>query len=218
MTAAIDAQPLSTQLKTATAQAHEDAEHSAFMTELIGGGLGAPEFIAYQEQSWLFYTALEQAAHAVADGPRAGRIVDPRLDRADRLDHDLTVLHGSAQWKETLAALPATQRYVDRLHDIAAAGDEIALLAHHYVRYLGDLSGGQVIARMMQRHYDIPADALTFYDFSQVGKLKPYKDSYRDHLNELTLSDEERDRLLAEARWAFHANMDVFADLAAHNR
>ena len=59
------------------------------------------------------------------------------------------------------------------------------VIAHHYTRYLGDLSGGQAIGALMGRHYGIPASALTIWDFTELGKTKPYKDSYRLRLNDI---------------------------------
>ena len=78
MTTATDTrESLSAALKTSTAEAHDKAEHSVFMDDLLAGKLSVADFIALQEQSWLFYSALEDAARAVADHPLASGIVDP---------------------------------------------------------------------------------------------------------------------------------------------
>lgn len=87
-------------------------------------------------------------------------------------------------------------------------------MAHHYVRYLGDLSGGQVVATHVRRHYGL-TDGLTFYDFTEVGKPKPYKDDYRAALDGLPLTSDQRGSVLAEAVEAFRANQAVFAELAS---
>lgn len=208
-----DTMPLSQALKIHTAQAHEDAETSSFMTQLLRGDLGTVEFTRLQEQSWLFYSALEAAARACGSDPRAGQILDPRLERTGALAHDLDVLHGDAHWRDTLQPTPATAVYLKRFEDIAGEADFPRLLAHHYVRYLGDLSGGQIIARMMSTHYGIGEDALTFYRFDELGKLKPYRDSYREALDGLPFTEEERLRLVGEASDAFVFNQKVFASL-----
>ncbi|APT85147.1 heme oxygenase (biliverdin-producing) [Corynebacterium aquilae] len=201
---------LSVELKTSTAAAHERAEHSTFMDELLGGRLGVADFIALQEQSWLFYTALENAARAVADDPIAADVVDAKLERVPALEADLDHLHGTTEWRNNVTALPATAEYVARLNEIAETKDAARLVAHHYVRYLGDLSGGQVIGRMMQRHYDVADDAVSFYRFAEIPKVKPYKDDYRAKLDALPLSDSDRERLLAEATDAFLYNLNLF--------
>lgn len=204
--------PLSVELKSATAQAHEQAEHSEFMTQLMEGKLDVAAFTALQQQSWLFYTALEEAADAVRATGFATDLLDPALNRREVLAHDLKQLCG-AGWQEQIVALPATQEYITRLEEIRDSADGPRLLAHHYVRYLGDLSGGQVIARMMQRHYQLGEEALTFYSFTGIGKLKPYKDAYRTKLDNLELDESERQRLVAEASDAFRFNYNLFAQL-----
>lgn len=204
---------LSQALKIHTAEAHQEAETASFMTQLLRGDLGTSEFIRLQEQSWLFYTALETAARACGSDPRAGQILDPRLERTDALAYDLDVLHGHTHWRGNIHPTPATAAYVQRLDEVAGTGDFPRLLAHHYVRYLGDLSGGQIIARMMTTHYGIGEDALTFYRFNDLGKLKPYRDSYRAALDRLTFTGEERGGLLREASDAFAFNQNVFASL-----
>lgn len=209
MTTALTA-PLSQALRTSTAAAHEQAEHSTFMDELLKGNLGVEEFIVLQEQSWLFYSALEEAARAVAQDPIAADIVDPALERVPSLESDLDALHGSTEWRDNVTMLPATEAYVRRLQEIGESKDTARLIAHHYVRYLGDLSGGQVIGRMMQRHYGVSEDAVTFYRFTDIPKVKPYKDNYRAALDALPLSEEDRERLLNEAAEAFLFNLNLF--------
>src|SRR5699024_7772612 len=89
------------------------------------------------------------------------------------------------------------------------------MLANHYVRYLGDLSGGQAIARLVERHYEVDADGLGFYRFAGIPKRKPYKDRYRAALDSLEIDAGTRSRILAAAVESFELNGRVFADLAA---
>ncbi|MCK7641860.1 biliverdin-producing heme oxygenase [Corynebacterium sp. P6145] len=210
--------PLSKALKSSTADAHKSAEYSTFTQDLMAGKLTVADFIALQEQSWLFYRALENAARAVADDPIAAAIVDPALERVPSIEADLDALHGTTDWREKVTALPATEAYVASLNEIADDADAPGLIAHHYVRYLGDLSGGQVIARMMQRHYGLGPEVLSFYRFAGIPKVKPYKDSYRAALDSLPLEASDRERLLDEACAAFLFNFNLFADLGRTSR
>ena len=205
---------LSEELRTHTAQAHEEAEHSTFMNDLLTGKLDAQAFIKLQEQSWLFYTALEAAARACAEDSRAAGLLDSRLERKEALEADLDKLHQNTAWRDNVTATAATASYVERLESIEAEKNFPRLVAHHYVRYLGDLSGGQVIARMVTREYGVADESLSFYRFEDLGKLKPYKDNYRAELDALALTAEERAALLDEASDAFRFNQRVFQALA----
>ncbi|ATV79590.1 Heme oxygenase [Corynebacterium pseudotuberculosis] len=200
---------LAAELKESTAKAHSDAEHSSFMSDLIEGRLDAEAFIRLQEQAWLIYNALEEAADVVRAEGFATDILDPLLNRSEILAQDINNFHGDDQWQNDLIASPAVRDYVTRLNQIRDEANGPALVAHHYVRYLGDLSGGQIIARMMGRHYGVEEESLQFYSFKGIDKLKVYKDNYRKNLDDLLLSADEVDQMLEEASAAFTYNQRV---------
>lgn len=210
---------LSRRLKEETATAHERAEHSTFIVDLMGGALNIPAFITLQQQALVFYTAIEKAVEALQSDPRVAKIADRRLDRVPALQADLAAL-GAENDVEAIEALPATAAYVAALEEVTAEGDAAGLIAHHYVRYLGDLSGGQIIARKMTQLYGVESGALAFYAFPELGKLKPYKDHYRENLDALQtfLTEEEQDHMVAVAGKAFLHNMAVFADLGKEHQ
>ena len=54
----------------------------------------------------------------------------------------------------------------------------VRYLAHHYARYLGDLSGGQAVAVLMARHYGATPEQLCFYDFAELGSVVDAKREY----------------------------------------
>ena len=109
--------------------------------------------------------------------------------------------------------LPATAAYVARIH--AAAASKARLVAHHYVRYLGDLSGGQIIASLMRRHYGVADEALTFYAFEGLGSKGGFKTTYRRILDELFVDRAFFDETVDEARAAYECNRRMFAALGA---
>ena len=50
-------------------------------------------------------------------------------------------------------------------------------VAHHYTRYLGDLSGGQAIGRLMKRHFGFETNGILFYLFDQIADPKAFKET-----------------------------------------
>lgn len=202
--------PLSVALREETAHAHENAEGSAFMQRLMSGQLSAEAAADLSGQLWFVYESLEHAVRSVAHTPIAGAVADPRLERRFALEADLAALVGS-DWREKIRILPATASYVARLEEVSGSAAEV--VAHHYVRYLGDISGGQVIAARLGTLYDIEPDALNFYDFSAIGKIPPYRKGYRERLDSLMLTAEQCEALLSEAQRAFAFNSGIFAEL-----
>ena len=116
-------------------------------------------------------------------------------------------------WAERITIHPATERYVARLREVGTSLPAYA--AHAYTRYLGDLSGGQIIKRMMERHYGLGPDGLAFYTFDEIPKSKPFKDVYRERLDALDLTDAQLAETVAEAKRAFRLNSALFAELGA---
>lgn len=200
---------LSQRLREETAAAHADAEHSTFMADLLAGTPDVSAFIALQEQSLMFYTAIEAATEEMRADARVAPIADARLARAPRLEADLATLGSTPAPR----ALPSTTQYVTELERIRDEVDAPALIAHHYVRYLGDLSGGQIISRRMQQNYGLGERALSFYRFEGIEKLKPFKDNYRAALDALELTPAESDAVITHAKRAFGFNQRVFRDL-----
>lgn len=203
------AEPLSAALQRHTAAAHERAENSGFVSRLLGGESGPDELVALLAQSLPVYEALENAVARHTADPRIAPILDSRLDRAKSLRADLGV-HRLAG-RHVPGPLPATEDYMAELEN--SADDPASLVGHHYVRYLGDLSGGQIIARLVRRHYGLE-DGLTFYDFD-IPKPKTYKDGYRAALDALPLDERGRRAALDAAVRAFELNSAVFAGLDA---
>ncbi|MDY6049472.1 MAG: biliverdin-producing heme oxygenase [Corynebacterium sp.] len=205
--------PLAAALKEATAQAHTTAEHSRFMGRLMAGELDTDHVIALTEQLHYLYTALEEAIARVQHDPRIAAVYNPALERSAALAHDLAALRGP-QWESEIAdPLPATVNYRLHLTSLGTHGQAHLLTAHHYVRYLGDVSGGQVIARRLAQTSDISPEALTFYQFDLGMGLPHFRQAYRDGLNSLPLTDSESRSLIEEAIAAFVFNTAIFTDL-----
>jgi heme oxygenase len=87
-------------------------------------------------------------------------------------------------------------------------------VAHHYTRYLGDLSGGQFLARAIERELGLGARTGTaFYDFAALGELTAFKNSYRGRLDATPWSATEQARIVAETALAYDLNTEVLVEL-----
>ncbi len=194
-------------LREATTPEHRDTETRSFVTELMSGELDIDAYVRYLAQYAYVYRALESRTPN-ADDPTF--LNDPALPRFDAIVSDLEHL-GAADWETSHPALPATQAYVDRVLEVA--DDLPRYVAHHYTRYLGDLSGGQAIAKRVRDHYGATDDQLAFYRFDV--RPGPFKVEYREGLDALDLDDAGMDALISEAKLAFRLNADLFEALGA---
>ncbi|WP_062069112.1 heme oxygenase (biliverdin-producing) [Demequina sediminicola] len=205
MTSAEGAPGLAARLRDATAVEHKDTENRSFISRLMGGELSLDEYTRYLAQYAYVYRALE------ARQPQPGDpefLSEPALPRFPSIVSDLAHL-GAGDWEIAHPALPATQAYVAHLESIADA-DVPRYLAHHYTRYLGDLSGGQAIASLVARHYDATPDQLAFYRFEAIDSPVRFKRAYRDQIDALDFCEDQAQILFAEAKLAFRFNGDMF--------
>ncbi len=198
---------LGARLRHETMGVHRSTETRPFIVALMKGELSINEYTRYLGQLAWIYEALESR------DPREGDsdLYDQRLFRLAEIEKDLVAL-GAANWRTCHPPLKSTSRYAAHVAGLAGAADA-RYLAHHYTRYLGDLSGGQAISRLVARHYDANAEQLNFYRFDGIENLVQFKRSYREGLDALPLTSEEQDAVVAEAMLAFEFNGALFDEL-----
>jgi heme oxygenase len=207
----LEVERLSARLRDATRDEHERTESSPFVVALMDGRLDRDAYAALLGQSYLFYSVLEEAGDRWRGDAVVGPFVSDALVRRDALAADLAFLSGP-HWEANLAPLPATQRYTDRLRQVCFSSRS-AFVAHHYTRYLGDLSGGQIIRSKLRTIYGLTTDGVRFYIFDDIAKPKVFKDDYRALIDAVPWENGERTNLVAEANEAFRLNRGVFDDL-----
>lgn len=206
--------PLPQRLRDATHALHRQTEQAGLMPQLLAGRLARPQFVRMQRQLHALYTALEAALDLRGAESGVGDALRHALRRAPALAGDLHALHGDG-WA-ALPLCPALHTYVQRLRVLAARG-RTELLAHVYVRYLGDLHGGQILqARVARMLGLVPGAAGTgFYGFGDAAQVGALRQAVRDTLAEAPLTPAEADAVVAEACWGFAQHARLFEELAA---
>lgn len=215
-TAAPGERAFSQEIRSGTRTDHSDSEAAAFMASIMRGTATRDDYAMLVAQHFFVYEALEAVAEKFADDPLFAPFHDRSLARMAGLEADLRLLFGE-QWRETIQPTAGTAAYAARIREVGAERWVPGFIAHHYTRYLGDLSGGQMIAqRVAQQHGFVDGQGVEFYDFTALGSIADFKERYRGALDELgrQLDDAERARTLDEVRAAYQFNTQIFADLA----
>lgn len=205
----------SAKLWAATAADHSNAEHSPFMTALLGGELPREGYVDLLAQHHRLYEALESVGSLLANDPISSAFLDPNLHQLDALTSDLLHLAGP-DWADRYPASSATDDYTARVREVATSWPA-GYVAHHYTRYLGDLSGGVIIARVAAQAYGLtPGRGGSFSRFERIADAKAYKVAYRAKLDAAPWSDEEQLLVIDEIRHAYDLNQAVFSALNHH--
>ena len=206
--------PFSQALRERTWSGHSDSEHAGFMADLMKGDGTREDYIALVVQHYFIYEALESAETSFAGDPIVQQFATARLTRLPALEADLAYLLGDG-WREQIAPLPTTVAYAERIRQIEADRWAGGFVAHHYTRYLGDLSGGQFIGRVMQRRFGFETNGVGFYLFDEIADPNAFKQTYRDELDRVDWGADERERVIDEVLLAYRFNTELFDDLAA---
>jgi heme oxygenase len=206
--------PFSQALRERTWTGHGESEGAGFMHDLMTGKGTREDYVALVVQHYFVYEALESAATRFAEDAAARPFLSDQLTRIPPLEADLAFLLGD-DWRDQITPLPTTERYVARIREIEADGWVGGFVAHHYTRYLGDLSGGQAIGRLMKRHFGFETNGILFYLFDQIADPKAFKETYRDQLDAAGWDAEERERVIDEVLLAYRFNTEMFEDLSA---
>jgi heme oxygenase (biliverdin-producing, ferredoxin) len=211
---------LSHRLKLATRAAHGQAERGPMMQRLLAGRLPLADYCSLLRQLQALYQALEAGLAQQAGDPQVARLCPAALWRSPALADDLAHLQplaadGAPERLHATAPLaPATLAYVARLQQLAQQAP-LLLLAHAYVRYLGDLYGGQMLGRRLRQQHGLAEEAGTrFYAFGDAARVQALIGQFREALDALALSPDEADALVAEACEAFERHERIFEQLA----
>jgi heme oxygenase len=161
------------------------------------------------------YKALEECLEKAESDPVLHSVHRPaELNRLGGLAADLEFFLGES-WSSKIRSLPTVSRYVEHLKEIAEERPEL-LLAHCYVRYMGDLARCQLMRIIVQRLYRLPNDDQTgvqFFNFNQIVDLNGFKASYKSRMDELDLNEILQKEIIEEAKWVFQSNIDILKEI-----
>ena len=205
---------LSTMLRAATAEIHKEAEQRPFMQAFFGGTLPRDAYVGWLARQWHLYAALEGCLDALPVAAPEHSLVPRALYRAERIEADLDHLT-DGDWRLGDHLTPATHSYVERIR--AAAGFPAGLIAHAWLRYMGNVGGRDVLRRLVAASVgavDGDERGLTFTDFSAVGEIRPFFADFHGRLDALALSSDEKRSAVAEADAGFRLNIALTDELA----
>lgn len=192
---------------------HLQAERTGFVREMLRGRAGRDGYVLYLRNLLPVYRALEEGLEGHRSTPGLGLFAQPALYRTQALESDLIGLAGPG-WHDAVPILQAGQRYAQCV-EAAAEGTGTGLIGHAYTRYLGDLSGGQILSRLLAKALALSPATLAFYAFPGIPDVEAFKASYRDWLDDAADSIDAVDGLLDEAALAFELNIDLSSAVQA---
>jgi heme oxygenase (biliverdin-producing, ferredoxin) len=198
-------------LRASTRDLHRAVEQAGIMRHMLAGNVDRGRYCQLLRNLHAIYERLEPALERHAAAEPVGRVHLPELARAPALEADLAALQGS-DWRRDIPLTAAAAAYVERLGQLDDT-DPATLVAHSYVRYLGDLSGGQVLCRIVSDALGLrDGPGTCFYTFGPPG-AGALAARYRRGLSSIRLGDAATARVVDEACAAFRRHRALFEEL-----
>ena len=205
-------EPLSLLLRAETRASHRLAEEAPFVRSLLGGRISPHVYVRFVRSLHVVYAEMEGTLDANPANPDLSQLDLPELRRLSRLEDDLRCWGGMCSLDSEPSSF-ATRAYAERIRDLARSSP-VRLVGHLYTRYLGDLSGGQMIARALERTFGLEdGKGVAFYWFGDRAERARLKERFRTRLDGLPLDPAASDLVIAEAIRAFEYNVRLFDEL-----
>ena len=202
----------SKRLRAETAQSHRITESTSFVKGILRGAVDLESYRNMQTGLYIVYSAMERELDRHNLHPLVENVHFSSLARSRALEQDLDALWGG-KWKDRLTMTPARQQYLDRIRWVGE-NDPGLLVAHSYTRYMGDLSGGQVVEKIVRRSLKAEGeDGFRFFHFNDISDAKAFKNVYRRCLDGLPISRDQGDGIIAESNRVFKLNQQIFEEL-----
>ena len=200
------------QLKTETKKSHTAAENTKCVGSFLRGVVSKEGYKQLVANFYFIYRAMEEEVDKLKEDPIVSKISYEELNRVNNLERDLRYFYGP-NWRALITPSEACQQYVNRIREVADEDPEL-LVGHHYTRYLGDLSGGQILRGIAEKALNLPeGEGLYFYEFEKIEDKKEFKNNYRSSLNQLPINLSQANPIITEANYAFRLNMYMFDEL-----
>ncbi|MEM9772893.1 MAG: heme oxygenase (biliverdin-producing) [Cyanobacteria bacterium P01_D01_bin.73] len=203
---------LAAKLREGTQEVHTMAENMGFIKCFLKGVVEKKSYRKLVSNFYYIYSAMEEEMDRHKDHPVVSKIYFPELHRKESLEKDMAYYFG-ANWQETTQPSPAATEYIARIREIGNNSPEL-LVSHSYTRYIGDLSGGQILKKITVNAMGLAeGEGTAFYEFETITDEKAFKDNYRASLDSAPVDDGLAEAIVQEAKDAFGMNMELFEEL-----
>ncbi len=205
---------LAGQLREGTKKSHTMAENTGFVACFLKGVVEKKSYRKLISDLYFVYQAMEEEIERLVqeEHPVIKPIGFKSLFRKETLESDLKFYFGE-NWQNQIKISKSAEEYVKRIRLVAKKSPEL-LVGHHYTRYIGDLSGGQILKKIAKKALNLDGNnGLNFYEFKNIDDEKKFKEEYSKTLNQLPINQTIADQIIDEANQAFSYNMKMFKEL-----
>lgn len=208
----------SVRLRKATQEVHSLAEQTTFIRGFLRGTASHFSYLQLIADLLPVYEAMEDEIEALAGTPNSDLAIFymPEIFRCGALRRDIRYLSQTYLQEGQEAPTPSaySYEYARRIRSVAHSENPLRIVGHLYTRYLGDLSGGQILARIARNSMQLnEGQGLDFYAFQRIDSLAATKQKFRSALDAIGGEAAIEDMIIDEAIRSFRYNIAIFNSL-----
>ena len=210
--------PFSIEIREKTRKSHRMVENAAFIRGFLRGYVNPLNYLQLITDYALVYEKMEEEIlKTKAHCPVVEQLYFPQLFRASLLHQDIHFFTQALRIKRNIRPTPSAEIYRNHIGKIAETFPYL-LAAHIYTRYLGDLSGGRILRKILSRALSLEGpEGLAFYEFPEIDSLPEFKAHFRSQLDSLQANTFQKEEIIGEANLVFHFNGGLFSELKGNS-
>lgn len=182
-------------------------------------------YITFLQNLFLIYSAMEHELTNLKLSPSfplEELLFAEKLFRRSAIARDLKHFLGPG-WKAKMTSTRATDNYVARIKEVGRTDPDL-LLAHHSIRYIGDLQTCDKSRTRARRLFGLSASTpkigdaelnpgVAFHVFEGIENKRNFEKEYFEKIRGLNLSPEINKKIAKEAKVVYQLNMNLYWEL-----
>ena len=203
---------LVSKIRRGTGALHSATENSGIIKKILDVNADKDNYAEYLFNLYPMYKAIEDTIENNKSNEVVKNFVTKELYKSELIQKDLEYLLGDKV--DTMRLLPSTTASVERIQEINENEPEL-IVAYAYTRFIADLFGGRTFATLLSEKYELPTEALNYYNCEDVKDIRGYVMNYASKINNIDLPKEKEEKLLNEVSNAYIYNLAISCELEA---
>lgn len=210
-------------MRSETKEVHSQVEGAKIVGQIIGKTIKKDDYCKLLARYYHMYATLEEEFEKNKTNSAVANVYFPEILRLNSIESDLTFFLGD-KWttlEVIVEAKEATKDFCSHIRKVSKESPEL-LVAHLYVRYLGDLAGGQMIGNKLRGCFTNetlpdkngdPDAGVKFYVFDNVPNIKDFVLKFKAGLDSISNEGDLHEKLIDEAIVCFELNGDILSQV-----
>ena len=201
---------LMSKIRKGTMSLHSATEQSGIIKRILDVNASKEDYAEYLFNLSAMYKAIEDTIESNKSNEVVEKFVTRELYKHDLIQKDLEYLLGDKI--DSMKLLPSTVASVEKIKGIDKNEPEL-IVAYAYTRFIADLFGGRTFSTLLSEKYELPVEALNYYNCEDIKDIRSYVMNYASKINDMNLSEEQEEKFLTEVSNAYIYNLAISCEL-----